>query len=126
MRRPGRWLATLTIVAATALMPVGVAKADCDTPGDFGAGSGCPPPGSDSSGGGSGGESWPPTSVDWPPQFESALGGDSEKSKAPPIVMPDGATSHAAEKASPPIVGAGSDSTPSTTATSTPIVMPGN
>ena len=126
MRWHGRWLAAVTIVAATALMPVGVAHADCDTPGDFGAGSGCPPPGSDSSGSGGGGESWPPTSVDWPPQFDSALSGDSDKPKAPPIVMPDGTTSHAASSAPAPIVGAGSEPTTSTTATSTPIVLPGN
>ncbi|WP_445165455.1 hypothetical protein ACTXG7_16185 [Mycolicibacterium sp. Dal123E01] len=108
MRRHGRWLAALSIVAAMAVVPVGVAQADCDTPGDFGAGSGCPPPGSDSSGGG-GTESWPPTSVDWPPKFDSA---DSEKSKAAPIVMPDGMTSPVQAQSSAPAP--------------PPIVLPGN
>jgi hypothetical protein len=84
-----RLLAALSLVGCIAVLPVGVAHADCDTPGDFGAGAGCAPPGSDTSGGGSSTESWPPTSVDWPPQIESALGsGDNEKSKTPPIVMP--------------------------------------
>jgi hypothetical protein len=127
-----RLLAALALVGCIAVAPVGVAHADCDTPGDFGAGSGCPPPGSDSSGGESGTESWPPTSVDWPPQFDSALGGgDNDKSKAAPIVMPDGmaaqpaAGSPSSSPAPAPIVGAGSASG-STSTTSTPIVMPGS
>ena len=118
-----RVLAALALLGCIAVLPVGSAHADCDTPGDFGAGSGCPPPGSDSSGGGgSSTESWPPTSVDWPPQFDSVLG-DSEKSKAPPIVMPDGMASPPAADAPKPIVGAGSG--PEVTTTPTPIVMPG-
>jgi len=106
-----RLIVALSVVGCFALLPAGAAQADCDTPGDFGAGSGCPPPGSDSSGGG-GTESWPPTSVDWPPLFESALGGgDTDKAKAPPIVA----------------AGSGPASTSTTpTTTSTPIVMPGN
>jgi hypothetical protein len=84
------WLvAGLGIVA-----PSGTANADCTGAGDFGAGSGCPPPG-DSSGSG-GGDSWPPTSVDWPPSQGSDSGGggggsgtDGDTMSAP-IVMPDG------------------------------------
>lgn len=124
-----RLLAAIWIVGSIATVPVGVAHADCDTPGDFGAGSGCPPPGSDSSGGGSGTESWPPTSVDWPPQFDSALGGGgNEKSKAAPIVMPDGMAGQPATSTSAapqPIVGAGPESGSSTSST-TPIVLPGS
>lgn len=125
-----RLLAALSLVGCIAVLPVGVARADCDTPGDFGAGAGCAPPGSDTSGGGSSStESWPPTSVDWPPQIESALGsGDNEKSKTPPIVMPDGMAAQASGEAPKPIVGADSapDVSTSTTTTPTPIVMPGS
>ncbi|NTY60323.1 hypothetical protein [Mycolicibacterium sphagni] len=125
-----RLFTALWIVGCIAVVPVGVAHADCDTPGDFGAGSGCPPPGPDSSGGGSSTESWPPTSIDWPPQFDSALGGgDNEKSKAAPIVMPDGMAAQPATSTSPvpkPIVGAGSETPPSTSSATTPIVMPGS
>lgn len=77
-------------LAFGAVVPAGVAYADCSGAGDFGAGSGCPPPG-DTSGSG-GGESWPPTSVDWPPsQGDSGGGGGSGSgSGSGPIVMPDG------------------------------------
>ncbi|GAA3561014.1 hypothetical protein GCM10023077_42340 [Mycolicibacterium helvum] len=38
-------------------------------------------------------ERWPPRSVDWPPQFDSAHGGgggggDNDKPKATPVVTP--------------------------------------
>ena len=108
-----RLLAVLSVLGCSVILPVGVAQADCDTPGDFGAGSGCPPPGSDSSGGGNT-QSWPPTSVDWPPQFESAGGGSNEKSTSSPIV-PDGEAAHRKSPAT----------TVSTSTTPTPIVMPG-
>lgn len=121
-----RLVASLVLVGCLLVSPAGVARADCDTPGDFGAGSGCPPPGSDSSDSG-GTESWPPTSVDWPPKFDSAFSGDNEKSKTPPIVMPDGmAAPPAADTPTAPIVGAGSGSSTSSTTTSTPIVTPGS
>jgi hypothetical protein len=76
--------------------PAGIANADCTGAGDYGAGSGCAPPG-DSSGSG-GGESWPPTAVDWPPSQSSNSNSDSGGSDAgaggdsmsTPIVMPDG------------------------------------
>ena len=75
------------------LLPVGVANADCTTAGDFGAGASCPPPGSSSGSGNT--ESWPPTSVDWPPQLQSDSGSDNEdasggRAKPTPIVMPNG------------------------------------
>ena len=65
-------VAALSLVGWVAVFPVGVAYADCTTAGDFGAGAGCTPPG-DSSGAGKT-ESWPPTSVDWPPQLNSDSG----------------------------------------------------
>ncbi|MBB3603767.1 hypothetical protein FHT40_003428 [Mycolicibacterium sp. BK556] len=123
-----RLIASLSVIGCLLIAPAGVARADCDTPGDFGAGSGCPPPGSDSSDSG-GTESWPPTSVDWPPKFDSAFSGDNEKSKTPPIVMPEGMAAQPATnvpEAPAPIVGAGSGSSTSTSPTSTPIVMPGS
>jgi hypothetical protein len=94
------------------VLPTGVAAADCTGAGDFGAGAGCPPPG-DSSGSG-GGESWPPTAVDWPPPQSSLSGSDDDSGKgdsATPIVMPDG------QKAPP---AAHSESTSTSTGTSTP------
>jgi hypothetical protein len=78
-----------------AVLPTGVAAADCTVAGEFGAGAGCPPPG-DSSGSGSS-DSWPPTAVDWPPPQNSISGsgsgsddGGSGGVTATPIVMPDG------------------------------------
>jgi hypothetical protein len=74
--------------------PTGIANADCTGAGDFGASSGCAPPGGSSGSGG--GESWPPTSVDWPPSQSSdsdSSGGDAGAGgdgMAAPIVMPDG------------------------------------
>ena len=69
------------------------AAADCSGAGDFGAAAGCAAPGGGS--GSSATESWPPTSVDWPPQLDSAAGdgtsdGKSDKTASPPIVLPLG------------------------------------
>jgi hypothetical protein len=107
------WRLVVSVLAAAvcfAMIPVGVATADCSGAGDFGASSGCPPPGGSDSGGG---DSWPPTSVDWPP------GGDSGS---------DSGTSDASQnKAPPPIVlPLGQEATPvSTSETPTPIVAVG-
>ena len=109
--------------------------------GDFGAGAGCPPPGSSSGSGNT--ESWPPTSVDWPPQLNSDSGNGSAGHgdggvKPTPIVMPDGqkppqatpsSGSDSTSTSTPPtpIVPVGSAPTgvtPSTSATPTPIVPP--
>ncbi|MCX8561779.1 hypothetical protein OS122_12880 [Mycolicibacterium mucogenicum] len=63
------------------------ARADCTGAGDFGAGSGCAPPG----GGSSSAKAWPPTSVDWPPNVDSDSGGGSgDSGESSPIVLPDG------------------------------------
>jgi hypothetical protein len=98
-----------------AVLPTGVAAADCTVAGDFGAGAGCAPPG-DSSGSGSS-DSWPPTAVDWPPPQNSISGTDSDDSgkggSATPIVMPDG------QKAPPAVH---SESTTSTSTPAKPIV----
>jgi hypothetical protein len=133
--------AVVSFVGWMVVVPIGIANADCTTAGDFGAGAGCAPPG-DSSGSGKT-ESWPPTSVDWPPQ----LGSDSDKdsadtggggAKPTPIVMPNGQKPLPATAASgsdstststppTPIVAVGSAPTatnPSTSATPTPIVTP--
>lgn len=79
-----------------ALLLAPTAAADCSGAGDFGAASGCAAPGGGS--GSSATESWPPTSVDWPPQLDSAIGDDngkssddkSDKTTSPPIVFPAG------------------------------------
>ena len=79
--------ATFSLAGCFAVLPIGIAYADCTTAGDFGAGAGCSPP---SSGSGKA-DSWPPTSVDWPPQLDSDTGSDSSGSgKQTPIVMPNG------------------------------------
>jgi hypothetical protein len=89
-----RWgLSVLVVAAMFAVVPVSPARADCSGAGDFGASSGCPPPGGSSDSGG--GDSWPPTSVDWPPGGDAGSGGDgsggASPSKAPaPIVLPLG------------------------------------
>jgi hypothetical protein len=97
MRRRGlvAAVASAWFVAGWSIVaPTGIAYADCTGAGDFGAGSGCAPPGESSGSGG--GESWPPTAVDWPPSQSSnsdsggsdaGAGGDSMSA---PIVMPDG------------------------------------
>jgi hypothetical protein len=113
------------------------ASADnCSGAGDFGAAAGCAAPGN-----GSGKtESWPPTSVDWPPDFssDSDNGGKDANEAAPPIVLPDGQQPHAksasgqsdstSTSTSPaPIVPVGAaplDSSRGSTPTSTPIVTP--
>ena len=96
---------------------VGIANADCTTAGDFGAGAGCTPPGSSSGSGNA--ESWPPTSVDWPPQLKSdsdnggdSNGGDSKGVRPTPIVMPNGQMPRPTSGAT------------TTSATPTPIVSP--
>jgi putative transposase len=119
-------VAALSIVGWVAVLPLGVAYADCAPPGSSGSGNV---------------ESWPPTSVDWPP----LLGSDSDKdsgdkggggAKPTPIVMPNGQKPPPATPASgsdstgtstppTPIVPVGSAPTatnPSTSATPTPIV----
>ncbi|PXX09835.1 hypothetical protein [Mycolicibacterium moriokaense] len=136
------WIAAAFLFAGSlGLFPVGTANADCTTAGDFGAAAGCAP--SDNSSGSGKAESWPPTSVDWPPQLDS----DSEKdsggkgggdAKPTPIVMPSGpkpppaATSSGSDSTSTstsptPIVPVGAAplaTNPSTSATPTPIVTP--
>jgi hypothetical protein len=134
-------VAALSLVGWVAVFPVGVAYADCTNAGEFGAGAGCAPPG-DSSGAGKT-ESWPPTSVDWPPQLGSDSDNDSGgkgggEAKPTPIVMPSGQKPPPATPASgsdstttstspKPIVPVGSvptATTPSTSAPPTPIVTP--
>ncbi|MET0699045.1 MAG: hypothetical protein ABWY93_05220 [Mycobacterium sp.] len=101
----------LAWAALIALAPAGVAQADCTGAGDFGAASGCAPPG----GGSDSGDSWPPTSVDWPPNADvddsSGSGGGSgghDAAKPTPIVVPFGQPAPSApatpESTSPPIV----------------------
>ena len=106
-----RWrtaAAAVVLAGSLTLLPVvGIAAADCNTAGDFGAGAGCAPPG-DSSGSGNA-ESWPPTSVDWPPKLNAdtgnenggegggkgGSGGGGGGGEPTPIVMPSGQQAHA-------------------------------
>ena len=116
-------ITALSVVGWAVLVPVGVAYADCTTAGDFGAGSGCAPPSTDSDKT----ESWPPTSVDWPPQLGSDTGtGGGNKSdgtaKPTPIVMPSGRERSPATATTTPIVPVGA--APVVTTTTTPIVAP--
>lgn len=108
----------MVVAGWVAVLPAGVAAADCTGAGDFGAGAGCPPPG-DSSGSGNS-DSWPPTAVDWPPPQNSLYGSDdsagSGVESATPIVMPDG------QKAPP---AAHSESPTSTSTSAKPIVPVG-
>jgi hypothetical protein len=105
----------LAAAVCFAMVPVGVAGADCSGAGDFGASSGCPPPGGSDSGGG---DSWPPTSVDWPPGGDS--GSDSgtpdasQKKTPPPIVLPLGqeAPSVSTSETPTPIVAVGAPPLP--------------
>jgi hypothetical protein len=92
-----RWLVAAAVLAWFIagwgiVAPTGIANADCTGAGDFGASSGCAPPGASSGSGG--GESWPPTAVDWPPSQDSDSGsgdaGAGGDSMSAPIVMPDG------------------------------------
>ena len=111
------WLVAVAFSLMACLIPIAIASADCTIAGDFGAGSGCAPPG-DSSGSGNT-ESWPPTSVDWPPQLDSDNGSDGKSggdSQSTPIVMPNG------EKPPPAKPSSGSDSTRTSTPTPKPIV----
>ena len=115
------WLVAVAFSLMACLIPIAIASADCSTAGDFGAGAGCAPPG-DSSGSGNA-ESWPPTSVDWPPQLKSNSdsGSDNGKggdAKSTPIVMPSG------QKPPPATAASGSDST-STSTSAKPIVPVG-
>lgn len=91
-RRIGFTFAAMTLAASLGGAAAGVAHADCTGAGDFGAASGCEPPGDTS--GSDGGDSWPPTSIDWPPpQANSSGSGNDEGGDASvPIVMPDGQT----------------------------------
>ncbi|MUM24019.1 hypothetical protein FZI91_20245 [Mycobacterium sp. CBMA271] len=118
--------AVVSTIVGTSHAPV--ARADNCSPGDFGASAGCAPP---AAAGGDRAESWPPTSVDWPPdgdsETDSAISGPHGTASAP-IVAPDGAApvthppSTAAEPTTspPPIVLAGSAPTTPTTAIVTP------
>ena len=110
--------ASVLVFAPTAVFVAGPAHADCSGAGDFGAGSGCPPPGDTSGSGGSGGEAWPPTSVDWPPSQDS----DSTDSggKSTPIVLADGQTAPARPVHPTGSASATAASTGSSTSTSTP------
>jgi hypothetical protein len=108
-------------LSMSVVVEAGVAHADCTGAGDFGAGSGCPAPG-DTSGSG-GGESWPPTGVDWPPaQNADDAGrggedGDGGSDTPSPIVMPDGED--------PPVAHSSIAASTSTSTPSTPIVPVG-
>ena len=113
------WLVAVAFSLMACLIPIAIASADCTIAGDFGAGAGCAPPG-DSPGSGNT-ESWPPTSVDWPPQLKSNSDSDSDKSgdtKTTPIVMPSG------QKPPPATAASGPDST-STSTSAKPIVPVG-
>jgi hypothetical protein len=127
-----RWrtaAAAFVLAGSVALLPVGIADADCTTAGDFGAGAGCSPPGGSSGSGNT--ESWPPTSVDWPPKLSSDSGNDNGNdsggkggnggggAEPTPIVMPSG------QKPAPATPSSGSDST-STSTTPKPIVPVGS
>jgi hypothetical protein len=110
--------AAFTCLLAVSLIPAATANADCNNPGDFGASSGCPPPGDT---GTSSVQSWPPTSVDWPPKVDTGSdsgGNDATKSAHTPIVMPAGQTPT-------PVAPAGGTTPETTTATPTPIVPVG-
>jgi hypothetical protein len=94
-----RWPAAALLPLAVLLAPT--ASADCSGAGDFGAASGCAPPGG---GSGSTAQSWPPTSVDWPPQLDSntddgTSNGNSDKTTSRPIVLPAGQPAPAATPA---------------------------
>lgn len=104
-RRTATLVAVWITLAAVAGVGSAVARADCTGAGEFGAASGCPPPGGSSDSG----DSWPPTSVDWPPGADAdesggsdgaSAGGETgghENAKPPtPIVLPLG------QQATPP------------------------
>ncbi|WP_157680243.1 hypothetical protein [Mycobacterium dioxanotrophicus] len=87
--RPFRIAVLVTWVAAMVINMPAASADNCTGAGDFGAAAGCAAPGD-----GSGKtESWPPTSVDWPPDFSSdseAGAKDTDQGAATPIVLPDG------------------------------------
>ncbi|WP_081347555.1 hypothetical protein [Mycobacteroides chelonae] len=111
--RMARLIIATTLCASLIVGPASVARADNCSPGDFGAAQGCAPPAAAT--GGDKAESWPPTSVDWPPEPDSDTDSAGQQGAAPPpIVMPAGAApvkpaSPAREPASAPapIVSAG-------------------
>jgi hypothetical protein len=129
-RRRRTAAAAFVLAGSVILLPVGMAHADCTTAGDFGAGSGCAPPGGSSGSGNA--ESWPPTSVDWPPKLSSDSGNDNGGdsggkggsggggggTQPTPIVMPGG------QKPAPATPSSGSNST-STSTPPKPIVAVG-
>lgn len=81
--------ALVTWVAATVVNAPAANADNCTGAGDFGAAAGCAAPGD-----GSGKtESWPPTSVDWPPDFSSdsdTAGKGTDQAATTPIVLPPG------------------------------------
>jgi hypothetical protein len=142
-RRPG-WRLVVAVVTAGLISfgSVGVAYADdCTSNNNSNSNFGC--------GGGSGstgGESWPPTSLDWPPNGGSAdsggKGGDSGgggggDSDSKPIVLPNSAGSGSGGSSAskpilmpdgqpdPPATTGGAGNSPTASATPTPIVPVG-
>ncbi|ORA38542.1 hypothetical protein [Mycobacterium aquaticum] len=132
-----RWLRMAALVpwVAATVINIPVAEADnCTGAGDFGAAAGCAAPGD-----GSGKtESWPPTSVDWPPDFSSdsdTAGKGTGQAAATPIVRPTGQPApHTRSPAgqgdspststSPTPIGAAGGAPSTAVPTSTPIVAP--
>ncbi|MGH3723741.1 MAG: hypothetical protein ACRDUS_06400 [Mycobacterium sp.] len=110
-----RWVAAAIVLTIVGMSQAPITHADNCSPGDFGAAAGCSPP---AAAGGDKAESWPPTSVDWPPDGDSDT--DSDKSgqhgaAAVPIVVPGGAA-----PVTPP------QSTADPTTSPTPIVLAGS
>ncbi|BAX95942.1 hypothetical protein MSTE_00601 [Mycobacteroides stephanolepidis] len=111
--RMARLIIAATLCTSLTVGPASVARADNCSPGDFGAAQGCAPPAAVT--GGDKTESWPPTSVDWPPEPDSDTDAAGQGAAPPPIVMPAGT---APVKPAPP----GREPT----TTSAPIVSPGS
>ncbi|VEG14755.1 Uncharacterised protein [Mycolicibacterium phlei] len=112
--RMARLIVATALSASLTVGPVSVARADNCSPGDFGAAQGCAPPAAAT--GGDKAESWPPTSVDWPPEPDSDTDAAGQQGAAPPpIVMPAGAA---------PVKPASPAREP--TSASAPIVTPGS
>ncbi|WP_078313082.1 MULTISPECIES: hypothetical protein [unclassified Mycobacterium] len=110
-----RRVLTVVVWACLGMSQAPITHADNCSPGDFGAAAGCAPPAATT--GGDKAESWPPTSVDWPPDADSDV--DSEQwsqrnTASAPIVAPKGAL---------PVTP--TPSTGGTTTVPTPIVTPG-
>ncbi|WP_234802614.1 hypothetical protein [Mycobacteroides salmoniphilum] len=113
--RMKRRVLTVLAWACVAMSQAPITHADNCSPGDFGAAAGCAPPAA--AAGGDKAESWPPTSVDWPPDADSDADSEQWSQRATasaPIVAPRGA---------PPVTPA--PSTGQTTTAPTPIVIPG-